>query len=122
MSGTKAAGFSNIVSELFGADPSASYPSCGSPLTTENSSNGSGGPNSVPLSYANLVANTDYYLVFEGALASATGAFFGAISVSSVPPPTALPLFALGLAPFGVVARRRRSAKAWPHTLKRCIH
>ncbi len=78
---------------------------------------GVGGPgviSALSLSYANLAATSAYHLDISGTLGSFSiaGKYWGVIQLSAVPVPAALPLFASGLAAFGVFARRRRRIAA----------
>lgn len=69
-----------------------------------------GTPGFFSLVFSNLAPSTVYSLDVTGKLGSLSivGKYWGVMQLSAVPVPAALPLFASGLAAFGVFARRRR--------------
>ncbi len=62
--------------------------------------------------YDFTATTTTAALTFTSLTNSAVGPVLDDVSISAVPIPAALPLFRLGLAAFGIFARRRRKAAA----------
>ena len=92
--------FSNLTVKLYNSS-AASYvaPAAGVPVTTS-------------YTFAGLTTGSNYQFEISGLATSSIAAYIGSATVSAVPLPAALPLFAAALAALGFAMRRRTVAQA----------